>query len=1045
MPEKFNTRDVSKKEIYDSYMGILRISPNEINGTEVDDATILLNTLYDEDKKDRTKITLSDSDGNWLPITFQPRAFQTNVTRRDTTTGIDKSNIPYDVLHIATLIGKNGGSEGKGFLYVSDSLKCRSTLFLTRSDYELENDYRHSNLIILSGGKVSSDKKIQGDGILLYPTESPNDDNYFNNKNEFDLFNPESSIPRHEQVEQNLLKWTREEHNKIPVTERVHAGYKSVTQINEYNEEVPLYYTRDYILGHYDGHACKTDDNNNSIFDSWGVTGNNKEKITKLSWTRFDKLIWDSLDEILTGNIRHIKGRYDELGVNESSDPGIREKIGLESGIEYKDYAPILGTEMPRGIITYHAMPFHRYWFHRTRQALRAFIERRKGDASISLSNYDKESGISMDEWIIKTHSLNDGNYQIGNFQAEEISKLEEFYNLGILSPTTNATIGFTNSLGKNFILCNGCNVNFQNFPNISLTNEYIFDTTQKSEGNTLTQNGVNVAGGVANYDSTNGFVHNEVSSSNNVYTMIYNSMGNSLKLPNLFALYEKSPRFIRGLNWENNTDDSIVNVFDKNTPLNNKSNYVDGTEGNSVGQHTVEINVKEQLDDNGQNVEKEYQVRVKKNLTNVSKVYFHTYDHLVEKETHQHHLFSSIEGDTSGYNNSNVHMIHCSNTRGTHEKHKNDWRYSNFNSYDRLYNKSSLLAENGSSTTWCFNSSDWAEEAKDKNTWFKYCGGQVYSGTFYYNYNPIPTCGLFLFNASLFNNKDLSSEINNDLSTEIIGVTNNYMGKERGTALYNGFYISPPEEPVYTGSAKNRLKQRQLYLKELEDWEANGTENYVENDIEGEHYSNQSSNEQPPSYDLFYIDAEGIEHYLKNEAPISIDTKNNSTVTTDELKHHDQEKQRRKFFAMKMNEAEGFIPISFVGKASGKVEIAWSRDERSGSKPASRNTYHDIKKNIASYKMGVPKEYDHDKSYWRCVTSIPYINADKLGVGDVKNYISNRKDYNENTDYYDVNCVTQLSKDTKYKTYNFGKVPVKVDETCPNPPYVNLLPLIRI
>lgn len=66
---------------------------------------------------------------------------------------------------------------------------------------------------------------------------------------------------------------------------------------------------------------------------------------------------------------------------------------------------------MPRGIVTYHAMPFHRYWFHRTRQALRGFIERRKGDSSISLSNYDKESGMSMDEWIIKVHSLNDGYY----------------------------------------------------------------------------------------------------------------------------------------------------------------------------------------------------------------------------------------------------------------------------------------------------------------------------------------------------------------------------------------------------------------------------------------------------------------------------------------------------------------------------------------------------------------------------------------------------------------------------------------------------------
>ena len=246
----------------------------------------------------------------------------------------------------------------------------------------------------------------------------------------------------------------------------------------------------------------------------------------------------------------------------------------------------------------------------------------------------------------------------------------------------------------------------------------------------------------------------------------------------------------------------------------------------------------------------------VKKNITNVSKVYFHTYDHLGEKETHQHHLFSSIEGDTSGYIDANVHMIHCSNTRGGHKGHKNDWRYANFNSFDRLYSKSSLLAANGASEAWRFNSSNWAEEAKNGNTWFKYCGGQVYNGGFYYNYNPIPTGGLFLFNAGLFNNKDLSAETS--------GVKDNYMGSERGTASYLGSYSPKPVEPVYRGSAIRRRQQRQRYLEELAAWEANKPETYIPNDIES----------LQPSYELFFVDAEGNSHYLKNEAPISSDTR---------------------------------------------------------------------------------------------------------------------------------------------------------------------------
>jgi hypothetical protein len=32
--------------------------------------------------------------------------------------------------------------------------------------------------------------------------------------------------------------------------------------------------------------------------------------------------------------------------------------------------APLLGTGVESGLIMYHAMPFHRYWFHRCRQAV---------------------------------------------------------------------------------------------------------------------------------------------------------------------------------------------------------------------------------------------------------------------------------------------------------------------------------------------------------------------------------------------------------------------------------------------------------------------------------------------------------------------------------------------------------------------------------------------------------------------------------------------------------------------------------------------------
>ena len=45
-------RNVGSKEIYDSYMGILRISPNMFDGESIDDTTTLLKTLKDKDSND---------------------------------------------------------------------------------------------------------------------------------------------------------------------------------------------------------------------------------------------------------------------------------------------------------------------------------------------------------------------------------------------------------------------------------------------------------------------------------------------------------------------------------------------------------------------------------------------------------------------------------------------------------------------------------------------------------------------------------------------------------------------------------------------------------------------------------------------------------------------------------------------------------------------------------------------------------------------------------------------------------------------------------
>ena len=158
--------------------------------------------------------------------------------------------------------------------------------------------------------------------------------------------------------------------------------------------------------------------------------------------------------------------------MDEIADPGIRHKLGFGQGNEYKDFAPILGTEYARGLISYHAMPFHRYWFHRTKQVLRNFIERKKNNINI-LSNYNPEDNPSLDDYIISTGLLYGDAFENNNeLIKDEIQNIKSFYDNKLLTPNPMGTVGFIHSLSKNFILCNGNDVTFKNFPNLSLTND---------------------------------------------------------------------------------------------------------------------------------------------------------------------------------------------------------------------------------------------------------------------------------------------------------------------------------------------------------------------------------------------------------------------------------------------------------------------------------------------------------------------------------------------------------------------------------------------
>lgn len=63
MADRYNIRNVASKEIYDSYMGILRISPNKYYGKDIDDPTDMLSTLvYLNDNKGQKYEDISETE-----------------------------------------------------------------------------------------------------------------------------------------------------------------------------------------------------------------------------------------------------------------------------------------------------------------------------------------------------------------------------------------------------------------------------------------------------------------------------------------------------------------------------------------------------------------------------------------------------------------------------------------------------------------------------------------------------------------------------------------------------------------------------------------------------------------------------------------------------------------------------------------------------------------------------------------------------------------------------------------------------------------------
>jgi hypothetical protein len=126
------------------------------------------------------------------------------------------------------------------------------------------------------------------------------------------LWDRTNTKPRHEQVKENLHKqpstWYEQNFpfdtidGEIQETSkhRVKVNDRFINTYNNKGEQIPVLHTRDYVLGHYDGHSWKNADSSEAFDfqDVWTGTASKLKEIsdyddiTKLSWIRFDDLVW---------------------------------------------------------------------------------------------------------------------------------------------------------------------------------------------------------------------------------------------------------------------------------------------------------------------------------------------------------------------------------------------------------------------------------------------------------------------------------------------------------------------------------------------------------------------------------------------------------------------------------------------------------------------------------------------------------------------------------------------------------------------------------
>lgn len=488
-------RDVAQKEIYDSYLGILRISPNfdEDLYENVDDPSSLLRDL-------NASIRISDSDGDALNHWILPCV--------DTLKSYSQTN--NDLILCSHYIPS---------YIIKNSLNVSSMIIVEK------NENKFGNFAIMEYTNESNN-------VLYYPKFSPNDSSYFNDKGELaketytdpiEITSESYGESRVEELNQKLYERSKEWYNQIDRKHWVNIGDeenpKYVLYANKDLEDIPALYTKDYILGAYN---CKNTYGEDGITPFDVFNGNqNMDNKTELSWIEIDKIIWKLIKDCKDGKYRHYKGHYENLVSDDESTSDLSEIYGelnnsdillygggtnpiyaanqksrrfsivenIAQDNNLKNTAPLLGVDVQAGVMSYNAMDIKRYLFYCQKQK----------------SYNNKLRGVE------DSQNVKDAN----------------------ITPMDRCNLCFTNNLSKNYLICDGKEITKNNYPNINYFNENIFGDYET--------NGFDYGMQEIPQDSLSG-----------VYYALSNNFGGTLRTPKLlYANDDKTPIYVRGANWD--------------------------------------------------------------------------------------------------------------------------------------------------------------------------------------------------------------------------------------------------------------------------------------------------------------------------------------------------------------------------------------------------------------------------------------------------------------------------------------------------------------